>query len=104
MEIFDDFLADHVGDPVHVGHGHRGYEWWARALSGVNLYSIPAKGDQKHGHIELKGSACEVIPMDTLRKMVLYLNERYEKTGQRYKVTRLDLAWDGVNATPSECL
>ncbi len=104
LQIYDDFLSDFVGDPVHVGHGHRGYQWWGRALAGVNVYSIPVNGDQEHGHIELKGEACEVIPMDALRKMVIYLQERHQHTGQKFNVTRLDLAWDGVNASPLEFL
>lgn len=104
LEIHDDFLSEFVGDPIHVGHGHRGYQWWGRALSGVNVYSIPVNENQDHGHIELKGEACEVIPMEALRKLIIYLQERHQNTGQKFNVTRLDLAWDGVNASPLEFL
>jgi hypothetical protein len=104
LSIFDQYLSKYVGDPVHIGHGHRGYQRWGKALSGVNLYSIPSNEDQHHGHIELKGAACDVIPMATLREMFLYLQERFETTGHLYRITRLDLAWDHVMVTPMEFL
>ncbi len=104
LKIFQDFLGETVGDPVHMGHGHRGYKWWGKALSGVNVYSMPVNETQQHGHIELKGTGCEVVGMETIKQLAQYLAERFKETGKKYKVTRLDLAWDGVNATPQEFL
>ncbi|KAA3642795.1 MAG: hypothetical protein DWQ07_19920 [Chloroflexi bacterium] len=103
LELWQEWLSDYLGDPVPMGFGGRGYKSIGKSLAGAKLYTQPAN-EGNHFHIELPASACDAIPPEQMSRMMQYLAEQEEPENHRFRVTRLDLAWDGVNFTPQDFL
>ncbi|MDH5506234.1 MAG: replication initiation factor domain-containing protein [Anaerolineae bacterium] len=103
--FWQDFLLEYLGDVISKGHGGRGFREIGVALASAKLYTSPVNdGLANYFHIELPGSACAAIPPIVMSEMVRELQLREEIEGLKYKVTRLDLAWDGISCTPDEFL
>jgi DNA relaxase NicK len=84
------------------GYGGRLYGKIYKALVEAKIYCTPKlasteDGNSGHFHIELPGTACAALPAKLIQEFVITLI-RYEK----FQVTRLDLAWDGVPFTPDD--
>ncbi|MCW5887497.1 MAG: replication initiation factor domain-containing protein [Anaerolineales bacterium] len=63
-------------------------------MAAAKLYADPV-GEGAYAHLEFPGSACDALPPKLIQEFIVTLN-RWEK----FRVSRLDLAWDGVGFTP----
>lgn len=93
------WLEPRLGILQDQGYGGRLYKKIFKGLGEAKLYCLPQhqSGDEEaqHFHLELPGTACDALPPETLREFLLVL-ERNDK----FRVKRIDLAWDGVPFTP----
>lgn len=97
--IWRDFFQEHLGDLQDTGHGGRGFKVLQFAELGAKMYTIPT-GDGAYFHIELPGKACACIPPDTFRALMQYLETKEKVEITKFKVKRLDFAFDHVPFTP----
>lgn len=91
---------EHDLGPLHpTGHGGKGFRKLYKALVESKLYTTPINQDILEGKeyfsIELPGKACEAIE-DKLIQEFIVTTDRFEDA----KITRLDMAWDGVGFEP----
>lgn len=98
--LWSQFFSLGLGVLVDKGHGARGYKQIAEALQGSKVYydHVTAKEGQEHCHIEISGSACEAVLPSIFPDLVNYLIAN----NVRFKVKRIDFAFDGVPFSPED--
>ncbi|MEX1071397.1 MAG: replication initiation factor domain-containing protein [Anaerolineales bacterium] len=96
IKLWDEWFLEFLGPLVPIGHGGRGFKSLYQALAAAKLYADPV-GEGSFVHLELPGSACDALPPKLIQEFIVTLN-RWEK----FRVSRLDLAWDGVEFTPHD--
>ncbi|MCW5875217.1 MAG: replication initiation factor domain-containing protein [Anaerolineales bacterium] len=94
LKLWEEWFQQYLGPLVAVGHGGRGFKGLYQALGAAKLYADPV-GEGAYVHLEFPGSACDALPPKLIQEFIVSLN-RWEK----FRVSRLDLAWDGVGFTP----
>src|SRR3990172_4788467 len=99
LKLWDEWFEHYLG-PMHpTGHGGRGFRKLHKALLEAKLYAAPiSQGGIEDGDyfgLEFPGSACDAIPDKLFQEFILTL-DRWEQA----RITRLDLAWDGVAFLP----
>lgn len=96
LKLWEEWFQEFLGPLVPIGHGGRGFKSLYQALAAAKLYADPV-GEGSFVHLELPGSACDALPPKLVQEFIVTLN-RWEK----FRVSRLDLAWDGVEFTPQD--
>ena len=99
FKLYNEFFKDSFGDLTELGHGGRGYKIIMKGILEIKLYLDPITSGQRHFHIEIPGQACELIKPDTFKRLIEYLENEYEG---RYKICRLDCAFDNVPFEPQQ--
>ncbi len=93
------WLESRLGVLHDQGYGGRLYKKIFKGLAAAKLYCLPQHsggvGEAGHFHLELPGTACEALPPETLQEFFLVLQRN-----DKFRVKRIDLAWDGVPFTP----
>ncbi len=100
LKLWDEWFEEFLGPMVVIGHGGRGFKSLFQALAAAKLYADPVSAQSEEEsfiHLEFPGSACDALPPKLIQEFIVTLN-RWEK----FRVTRLDLAWDGVEFTPQD--
>ncbi len=102
LKLWRIWFEQYLGEMQDQGYGGRLYETIYKALLEAKLYCTPkladsADEDSQHFHFEFPGSACEALAPVLLQGFMLMLIGH-----DRFQVTRLDLAWDGVPFTPED--
>jgi len=100
LALWDVWFSPYLGEMQSPGHGGQGFQNIFKSLAGARLYGNPAGMDRKdmdtqYFHIEFPGQACDAIPDLVFREFMVVLN-----LDEKFQITRLDLAWDGVPFTP----
>ncbi len=100
LALWDGWFAPNLGDMQSSGHGGQGFRNIYKSLVSARLYGNPSsmiegEVETQYFHFELPGQACDSIPNKVFREFMMELH-RHEK----FHLTRLDLAWDGVPFTP----
>lgn len=96
IKMWEEWFQEFLGPLVPIGHGGRGFKVLYQALAAAKLYADPI-GEGSFVHLELPGSACDALPPKLIQEFIVTLN-RWEK----FRVSRLDMAWDGVEFTPQD--
>ena len=96
IKMWEEWFQEFLGPLVPIGHGGRGFKSLYQALAAAKMYADPV-GQGLFVHLELPGSACDALPPKLIQEFIVTLN-RWEK----FRVSRLDLAWDGVEFTPRD--
>lgn len=96
LKLWEEWFQEFLGPLVPIGHGGRGFKTLYQALAAAKVYADPV-GEGSFIHLELPGSACDALPPKLIQEFIVTLN-RWEK----FRVSRLDLAWDGVEFTPHD--
>ncbi len=98
--LWSQFFSLGLGVLVDKGHGARGYKQISEALQGAKVYfdHVTAKEGHQHCHIEITGSACEAVIPAVFPDLVKYL----QANDIRFKVKRIDFAFDGVPFSPED--
>jgi DNA relaxase NicK len=102
QQIWKAWFEKSLGVMLDQGYGVRLYQKLYKALAEAKMYVSPryASKDDDHSHhfhIELPGSACEALHPELIQKFFLVMEQ-----AEKFQVTRLDLAWDGVPFTPEQ--
>jgi DNA relaxase NicK len=100
LKMWEEWFQEFLGPLVPIGHGGRGFKSLFQALAAAKLYADPVSVQDDEAtfiHLEFPGSACDALPPKLIQEFIVTLN-RWEK----FRVTRLDLAWDGVEFTPQD--
>jgi DNA relaxase NicK len=97
--LYDHLFRDKFGDLQDLGHGGRGFKVIKRGLAEFKLYSEPLLNNGEYFHLEFPGLACEALNWDYFKALYDYLDGNFP---EKYKFTRLDLAFDHVNFTPKQ--
>ncbi|MBX3047662.1 MAG: replication initiation factor domain-containing protein [Anaerolineales bacterium] len=100
LKLWSVWFEKSLGVMLDQGYGARFYQTIYKALAESKLYCAPRQAvedAEPHFQIELPGLACEALHPKILQEFMLVL----ERT-ERFQLTRLDLAWDGVPFTPEE--
>lgn len=102
LKLWEVWFEKSLGEMQNQGYGGRLYKSIYKALAEAKLYCSPKLAGQEggnsgHFHLEFPGSACEALQPQLIQEFVNTL-VRYD----RFQVTRLDLAWDGVPFSPAE--
>lgn len=100
LKLWEVWFEKSLGVMLDQGYGGRLYQTIYKALAESKLYCAPRQATEDtdpHFHIELPGSACEALHPKIFQEFMLVL----ERT-ERFQLTRLDMAWDGVPFTPEE--
>jgi DNA relaxase NicK len=98
LKLWDDWFEKSLGNMIPSGHGGRGFQHLYKALAEAKIYADPigqATQENPYLHLELTGNACDALEPDLLRKFLIHIKEE-----KKCRVSRLDLAWDGVDFTP----
>jgi DNA relaxase NicK len=99
--MWEVWFKEFLGTLEPVGHGGRGFQKLYRALLETKLYTEPLHQqdvvDNQYFSFEFPGSACDALPDKVIQEFILVL-DRWEKA----RITRLDLAWDGVSFSPEQ--
>lgn len=77
-------------EPVYTGHGANGFKMLYQGVNGEVVYAIPTDSEQVYTHFNLPGQAIQRVTPQQLVDLVNYL----KSSGWRWKITRLDLAFD----------
>ena len=83
-----------------VGHGMPGFKTLYKALLETRLKANPIAQDgidNQYFCFEIPGQACDAIPDKDIQEFIVSLNSL-----EKARITRLDLAWDGVPFTPEQ--
>ena len=104
LNFWEEWFQPFLGPLQERKVGGRGFRKRYEGLLASKIYVQPSNIDSTNveNHyfsIELPGSACDAIPDKDFQIFMLVL-ERYEK----YRVTRLDLAWDHLPVEPEDLL
>ncbi len=92
------WFEDYLGRMQAQIHGGRGFRNLYKALVGAKLYTgaiTAVENGEPYIHLEFPGMACDALPPQLLKEFISTISI-YEKS----RVSRLDLAWDGVGFTP----
>lgn len=103
LDLWRRFFAGALGVLVSTGHGGRGFEEIAEGLLGSKFYSQPIKQpgvETIYYHVELPGQACDALLPSVFSDLVDFLNAG----NFRWKMKRLDLAFDNVPFKPLDVL
>lgn len=98
VKLWEEWFEKALGPMQQVGHGGRGFKQLYQALGGAKLYAEPVGrlGDnQTYVHFEFPGSACDALEAKLIQEFIVTLT-RWEE----FRISRLDLAWDGVGFSP----
>jgi len=93
------FFKDTFGDLYDTERRTAFFHEMYHALAGVVLLANPTSPSEKGDYITLtmKGEACSCLAMDTITEFLKALIGSVE-----FRITRADLAWDGVDFSPVE--
>lgn len=94
-QYWDDYFSSSLGGLVSTSRGGRGFQNIDVALQEAKLYYNPVShGDdvKDYCHFEFTGSACDCLIPVRFAEFVSMLDEH----GVKYKITRLDIAWDDL--------
>jgi hypothetical protein len=102
LALWDVWFSPFLGEMQSSGHGGRGFQKLYRSLAQARLSGLPAGIEERdlerqYFHIELPGQACDAIPDQVFREFLIDLSRN-----EKFNVTRVDLAWDGVDFTPEQ--
>ncbi|MEX1248342.1 MAG: replication initiation factor domain-containing protein [Anaerolineales bacterium] len=100
LKMWQEWFQKYLGPMQMVGHGGRGFKALYKALLEAKLYTTPISQDgidSEYFCYEFPGQACDAIPDKDIQVFIIVLS-RWEKA----RITRLDLAWDGVPFTPEQ--
>jgi len=97
--LYDLLFRDKFGDLQDLGHGGRGFKVIQRGLAEFKFYSEPLLQKGEYFHLEFPGLACEALNWDYFKALYEYLDGVFP---ERFKFTRIDLAFDHVNFTPDQ--
>jgi len=102
LALWDVWFSPYLGEMQSSGHGGQGFQNIFKSLAGARLYGNPSGMDRKdmdthYFNIELPGQACDAIPDFVFREFMMEL-----QLHEKFHLTRLDLAWDGVPFTPEQ--
>jgi DNA relaxase NicK len=99
LKMWDEWFEEYLGQLNPVGHGGRGFGSLFQALAAAKLYADPLHQNDgvSYVHFEFPGTSCDALPDKLIQEFIVTLN-RWEK----YRVTRVDLAWDRVEFTPHD--
>ncbi len=97
IDLYKDHFQLALGALSDLEHGARGFKGVLGGLSGFQLRHSPGSG-REYCSFEFPGEACKAIPPEFFRLFYhdLILMEH------KFKVTRLDLAFDNVPFTPEQ--
>lgn len=98
-KIYDLFFRNQFGDLNDLEHGGRGYKTILKAALELKIYLDPITFGQTHFHIEIPGTACESITLNTYQHLMDYLISLYPG---RFNVCRFDFAFDRVPFEPRQ--
>ncbi len=102
LKLWEVWFDKYLGIMQNQGYGGRLYETIYKALLEAKIYCSPKhispeEENSQHFHIEFPGTACEALPPKLFQEFMIVL-----ALHDRFQVTRLDLAWDGVPFTPED--
>src|SRR3972149_2121817 len=102
LKLWEVWFEKSLGVMQDQGYGVRLYQKLYKALAEAKLYVSPryANSEDEHSlhfHLELPGSACEALHPKVFQEFILVMGR-----SEKFQVTRLDLAWDGVPFTPED--
>ncbi len=98
LKMWELWFERYLGPMLPVGHGGRGFRNLFQALAGAKLYTNPVgfTGETPaYIHLEFPGSACDALEAKLIQEFMVTM-QMYEQ----FRVSRLDLAWDGVEFSP----
>ena len=95
--LWDTWFGQTFGHLNALGHGARLFAEVHKALLGTKIYVKPLRKDDDYFHLEIPGKACEALEPLELMQFIKDLVAH-----EKFKVKRLDLAWDGVPFTPKD--
>ncbi len=98
--IWKQYFRDGLGELQDKGHGGRGFRRLQFGELGAKVYTQPTN-DGSYFHIELPGQACACVLPQTFSSLFKWLVDM-EDAGEKFKfkVTRIDFAFDYVPFTP----
>ena len=99
FDLYDLFFKDIFGDFHSVGRGGRGFEEIWMSLLGFKMYDMPYQGEEEYFHFEIPGQACELIDQEIFQALDDVLRSNHP---DKYRYTRLDLAFDNLPFTPQD--
>jgi DNA relaxase NicK len=99
--VWKEFFQEYLGELQDKGHGGRGFKGLWVAELGSKIYVRPTNGEM-YFNIELPGQACACIPPERFRLFLDFLlsSESSSEGAYKFKVTRIDFAFDNVPFTP----
>jgi DNA relaxase NicK len=104
LDVWQKFFELELGDLVDTARAGRGFQHISVALKETKLYydPIPQKDTNLnlpyYYHLEFTGEGCECVIPTHFQDLLFELNH----DGVLFRVTRLDVAWDGLSFTPYE--
>ena len=97
VRLYDSFFKDWLGPLSDSARGAKGFKGAFGSTLGFQLKHTPGGGRQ-YCTFEFPGQACKAIPPELFGLFYSVL----ESEEIRFNVTRIDLAFDGVNFTPQQ--
>lgn len=105
--VVSSLFSEYVGPFVADDWGRYNYKVCDTALLGAVVYSKPRNGGE-YSTVEFPGEACRAIPIERFSEFMGHLEDGVAVVAnpthpvQRWKCTRIDLAWDGVPFAPKD--
>ena len=100
LRMWQERFEQYLGPMQMVGHGVPGFKTLYKALLETRLKANPIAQDgidSQYYCFEIPGQACDAIPDKDIQEFIAVLNSL-----EKARITRLDLAWDGVPFTPEQ--
>jgi DNA relaxase NicK len=98
--MWQERFEQYLGPMQMVGHGVPGFKTLYKALLETRLKANPIAQegiDNQYYCFEFPGQACDAIPDKDIQEFIVTLSSL-----EKSRITRLDLAWDGVPFTPEQ--
>lgn len=101
--VWQEFFGAALGSLADIGHGGTGFRKILRSPTGAAVYCDPIQKSDLGDYVTfvLNGSSCDCLTPDVFRAFWQYLRGGVVM-GSPFRVTRLDLAWDGVPFSPEQ--
>lgn len=101
LQLWNYFFSFELGALSNSSRVGRGFQHIDIALQEAKLYWLPFPQKNityDYVHFELPGSACDVVLPERFTQFYAYLKDN----GMKFRVTRLDLAFDNCPFTPAD--
>jgi len=100
LKMWQERFEQYLGPMQMVGHGVPGFKTLYKALLETRLKANPIAQegiDSQYYCFEFPGQACDALPDKDIQEFIVTLSSL-----EKARITRLDLAWDGVPFTPEQ--